>query len=97
MYAISVYDLFNTDTLRNRSTAQKLLNKIKHSNTDIVNLDFKEIRFMSRSFTNELLEGIRSIPKKVELLNLSEDIQKMEKVALIKPKMNMAKVSIIAI
>ena len=80
---LKIYEHVETDTLRHRETAQKLLQTINHHPDEPVTLNFKGITFASRSFLHELLSGLHD--REINYTNTNEEIQFMAKVAFIKP------------
>jgi type II secretory pathway component PulC len=56
---IKIKDHTNTDTLRHRETAKKLLQIINQQPEKQVTLNFKGITFTSRAFTHELITGLK--------------------------------------
>jgi hypothetical protein len=84
---ISLYDMFCTDTLRHRETAQHVINEIsKMPISDDIILDFKNIAFASRSFCHELLSDLKYRPN-VKLENMNQNVKAMMK-AIDKPKIS---------
>jgi len=76
---IKIYDHVETDTLRHRETAQKLLQIIKEKPDEPVTLNFKGITFASRSFLHELLSGLHD--REINYTNTNEEILFMAKIA----------------
>ena len=80
---LKIYELVETDTLRHRETAQKLLQTINQHPDEPVTLNFKGINFASRAFLHELLSGLHD--REISYTNTNEEIQFMAKVAFTKP------------
>lgn len=80
---IKIYEYVETDTLRHRETAQKLLQTINQHSDEPVTLNFKGINFASRAFLHELLSGLHD--REISYTNTNEEIQFMAKVAFTKP------------
>jgi len=80
---LKIYEQVETDTLRHRETAQKLLQTINQHPDEPVTLNFKGITFASRSFLHELLSGLND--REINYTNINEEIQFMAKVAFTKP------------
>lgn len=76
---IKLHNLFCTDTLRHRETAQKVVESIPRDKHQVT-VDFGEIDFASRSFLHELLVGLND--KEVSFANTSEEILLMTKAIL---------------
>lgn len=73
--SIKLFNIFGGD-LFSRAKANDLLNVI-NQDSDEITLDFSEINFMSRSFTDELFNIIESIEQTIEFKNCNSDIQAM--------------------
>lgn len=80
---LKIYELVETDTLRHRETAQKLLHTINKNPDEPVTLNFKGVTFASRSFLHELLSGLHD--REISYKNTNDEIQFMAKVAFTKP------------
>jgi len=80
---LKIYEYVETDTLRHRETAQKLLQTINQHPDEPVTLNFKGITFASRSFLHELLSGLHD--REINYTNTNEEIQFMINVAFTKP------------
>ena len=80
---LKIYEYVETDTLRHRETAQKLLQTINQHPDEPVTLNFKGITFASRSFLHELLSGLHD--REINYTNTNEEIQFMTNVAFTKP------------
>jgi len=80
---LKIYELVETDTLRHRETARKLLHTINQNPDDTVTLNFKGVTFASRSFLHELLSGLHD--REISYKNTNDEIQFMAKVAFTKP------------
>ena len=80
---LKIYEQVETDTLRHRETAQKLLQTINQHPDEPVTLNFKGITFASRSFLHELLSGLND--REINYKNTNKEIQFMIKVAFTKP------------
>ena len=82
---LRLYDMFDTNTLRDRETALIVLEKISQIPKDYpVKIDFTNIIFASRSFCHELLTGLKD-KKNVSFKNMSREIRSMMSVSLKKP------------
>lgn len=86
---INLYDMFHTNTLRDRQTALVVVNKVSIiPPSTSVTLNFKEIIFASRSFCHELLTNLKN-RKNVHFENVNEEVMKMMTIALKKPNVNL--------
>ena len=74
---ISLYDMFHTDTLRDRQTALLIIREIcEMPASNPITVDFDKIVFASRSFCHELVMNLRD-RKNVSFENVNEEILKM--------------------
>ena len=80
MITIDITSILSPD-LKSRSRANDLLLFVKNSNESEVIIDFSKVMFATRSFIDEfynlLLKDASSLPFKVEITNVPEDIQAM--------------------
>lgn len=85
MKTIPVFEMFKTDTLRNRSTALRIIEKI-HSlpRTEVVSIDFSNVIFASRSFCHELSSGLQK-RENVKFINMDKEVERMFEISRIKP------------
>lgn len=60
-----------------RSNADVLFDSVKKSKEDKVILDFQDIKFMSRSFCQQYLLRKKECKKKIEEINIADDVAKM--------------------
>lgn len=90
MKTFVLYDIFKSDTLRNRTTADALIREISSQKTsEKILLDFRNIVFVSRSFSNELLTHLDR--SRFEFVNMNNSVKRMFDVAITKPKFSFAK------
>lgn len=83
---ISLYDMFCTDTLRDRQTALLVIRRISNVPSEQpIHIDFSNITFASRSFCHELLTYLRNRDN-VQIENTNKEIQLMMIAALKKPE-----------
>ena len=76
MFAVKLYDMFCTDTLRHRDTARKVVDTLaKEPLSSEVIIDFDKIDFASRSFLHELLSDLGS--RKVVFENRNEEVTEL--------------------
>ncbi|MBO5941848.1 MAG: hypothetical protein J6Q63_01010 [Bacteroidales bacterium] len=80
MITIDITSILSPD-LKSRSRANDLMLFIKNSNESEVVIDFSKVMFATRSFIDEFynlfLKDASSLPFKVEITNVPEDIQAM--------------------
>ena len=80
MITIDITSILSPD-LKSRSRANDLMLFIKNSNESEVVIDFSKVMFATRSFIDEFynlfLKDVSSLPFKVEITNVPEDIQAM--------------------
>lgn len=80
MKTIDITNILSTD-LKSRSRANDLMLFIKNSNESDVKIDFSNVAFATRSFIDEFynlfLKDNLSLPFKIEIINVPEDIQAM--------------------
>ncbi len=62
-----------SDDIRLRTNAEVVINAI-NDDTDTQTLDFKDVKFISRSFADELYSFIKKYPK-INLINMSSVVQ----------------------
>ena len=80
MFAVKLYDMFCTDTLRHRDTARKVVDTLaKEPLSSEVVIDFDKIDFASGSFLHELLSDLGS--RKVIFENRNEEVKQMMEIA----------------
>ncbi|MDI6897422.1 STAS-like domain-containing protein [Methanocella conradii] len=78
---IRLYELFGSHALRQRETAQKVVEMVINEPTSRkVIVDFDQIEFATRSFLNELLSGLYN-KDNVEFINTNESIEQMMKIS----------------
>jgi hypothetical protein len=83
---ISLYDMFYTDTLRDRQTASLVIRRLSNVPSEQpIHIDFSNIKFASRSFCHELLTYLRNRDN-VQIENTNKEIQLMMIAALKKPE-----------
>ncbi|MBN1198724.1 MAG: DUF4325 domain-containing protein [Bacteroidales bacterium] len=78
---ISLYDVFNAESIVTRSAATTLLDYISRAPGTNIVLDFEKIRYISRSFFDELYSYERKIQllgKKLEFTNLSDSLTSLK-------------------
>jgi len=86
---LNVYDMFHTNTLRDRETAIELINRIsKIPQSSTVTLNFDKIIFASRSFCHELIMNLQD-KRNINFVNMNSDILNMMNIALRKPSFAM--------
>lgn len=73
---IQLVDLFTTNLGMN-SSAESLFENINSSEMNNIELDFKNIKFMSMSFTQEYLYQKSKTDKNIYEINVSDEISKM--------------------
>jgi len=73
---ISLFDRFSRNILT-RSRMQEFFSEIESKKSDKVILDFKNIKFISRSCADEYLKLKRNTSKTIEEINLTKNISKM--------------------
>lgn len=91
---INLFDMFRTNTLRDRQTALlviKEVSKIPPSNS--VTINFEKIIFASRSFCHELLTNLKD-RKNVTFQNMDETIRKMMVIVRVRAKKPIADLDI---
>lgn len=59
------------------SSARNLFKEINNSPFKSIKIDFSNVEFMGRSFTQEYLSQKRVSKKNIEEVNVPEDVQKM--------------------
>lgn len=77
---ISLSDLFKSSSLIARQAARELFDIVSKTSQIEIVLDFKNIDFASRSFFDELNSQsgkINLLGKKVEFINLNENLKKL--------------------
>ena len=83
---INLYDMFRTDTLRDRETALVAIKKISEVPLgQLVQVDFSNVVFASRPFCHELLTYLKNRDN-VQFENMNKEIQVMMIAALKKPE-----------
>ena len=83
---IKIYKIVDTDTLRHRKTAQRILQFIDEESRDApVTLDFNGITFASRPFLHELLSGLNGT--EIKIINANKNIESMVKITFNKPRL----------
>lgn len=82
---IDLYSMFHTDTLRDRRTALLLVKELLKSSPELVQLDFANIVFASRSFCHELLMNLTKRDN-VRFENVNEEVKQMMLASLKKPE-----------
>jgi hypothetical protein len=83
---ISLCDMFRTDTLRDRQTALLAIKKISEVPVgQLVQIDFSNVIFVSRSFCHELLTYLKDRDN-VQFENMNKEIQAMMIASLKKPE-----------
>lgn len=83
-----IYNYVKKDTLRHRETAQRILKVINEiSQTEPIILDFIGIKFASRSFIHEFLNGL--VTRTVKCQNMNKEIKLMTKISFKKPKLKL--------
>lgn len=74
---IKLYDMFHTNTLRDRQTALLVVKKLsKIPSTISITINFEKIVFASRSFCHELLVNLKN-RKNLDFENTNEMVTKM--------------------
>lgn len=80
MITIDITSILSPD-LKSRSRANDLMLFVKNSNESEVIIDFSKVLFATRSFIDEFynlfLKDASSLPFKIEITNVPEDIQAM--------------------
>ncbi|WP_289773714.1 hypothetical protein [Phocaeicola sartorii] len=101
MITIDITSILSQD-LKSRSRANDLLLYVQNSGESEVTIDFSNVMFATRSFIDEFynlfMKDVSSLPFKVEITNVPEDIQAMinsvsktqTKVKTIRPTSNVA-------
>ena len=83
-----LYELFGTDTLRHRETANQVLDKLSKVPIDEkVVIDFTGISFASRSFCHELKRGLNG--RDVVFVNMLPEVEEMMRIAFAKPQVEL--------
>ena len=83
---VCLYDMFGTDTLRDRETALLVTKSISDAPSgQAVQIDFSHIIFASRSFCHELLTFLRN-RNDVQIENANKEVQLMMIAAVRKPE-----------
>lgn len=86
MKTLKLYKMFNSDTIRSRTTAMLILKDISKFKSEKIIFDFENINFVSRSFAHELLSNLNKDNKNFEFVNTNDTIDAIFRIALIKPK-----------
>ena len=82
---IKLYELFGSHALRQRETAQKIVEMIaKEPRSSKVIIDFDQIEFATRSFLNELLSDLYNRGN-LEFINKNDSIEQMMKISFRPP------------
>lgn len=85
MKTIEIFKMFNSDTLRNRSSALLIVKKIlSFPDSEVIVIDFNNVVFISRSFCHGLLSGIAN-RRKVSFTNTNTEIERMIRISPKKP------------
>ncbi len=83
---IKIYKIVDTDTLRHRKTAQRILQPIDEEYRDApVTLDFSGITFASRPFLHELLSGLKG--RELKIINANKNVESMVRITFNKPRL----------
>jgi hypothetical protein len=82
---IFLHDMFHTDTLRDRRAALLVVREVSKSSPELIQLDFANIIFASRSFCHELLIHLTKRDN-VRFENVNEEIRQMMIASLKKPE-----------
>ena len=84
---LNLHELFKTDTLRHRDTAEAVVKLIKGASTnEPAVIDFQGIVFISRSFSHELQRGLQN--HDVTYVNMAPEVEEMMQLAHVKPRVN---------
>ena len=84
---INLVDLF-TSNLGMNSSAKLLFEKLNSDETNCFELDFKGVKFMSMSFTQEYLYQKCRSDKKISEINLSDEVS--QTLNLVSKRMNIS-------
>lgn len=76
MVSLSVFHIFKTNTISNRTSADIILSYAIR-NAEIDELDFSDIEFVTRSFAHQLKTGIKTLKRIVKLSNTNSAVTKM--------------------
>lgn len=78
---VSIRDFLASDSVALRASGDALFEylSVLAKESKSIELDFSDIRFISRSFTHSMLEAIKDVSKvvSVDLSNTSSDVQQM--------------------
>ena len=78
---VSVREFLSSDAAALRGSADALFEHLNEhaKGTESIDLDFSEIRFISRSFAHSMEEALNELGKivKVKLSNISDEVQQM--------------------
>lgn len=86
---INLADVFKSSSLISRQAARELFEIISREQSSEIILDFKDINFASRSFFDELNSQhnkINLLGKKVEFVNLNENLTKLLEIVISESK-----------
>ena len=86
---INISQLYNTSSLITRQCARELYRVISKSDEKNITLDFSQILYASRSFFDELNNFqniLKSQGKKVEYINIKEDLQPLLQIVINRAK-----------
>ena len=86
MKTLKLYEMFNSDTLRNRSTAASIVKDMAKFKSEKIIFDFENISFISRSFAHELLSNLKEKDIDFQFVNTNHVIDTMFRISSIKPK-----------
>ena len=75
---IILQELYGTNALSTRAAARELMDRIKSSEAQSILLDFRNIRFASRSFMDELNAHLSEMSLDATKTNMNTSVRKMD-------------------
>ena len=76
MKKLSLFSYFNENVMI-RNAMKKFLSDIEKSKEKSITLDFKDIKFVSRSCADEYLSFLDNSNKEITIINISPDVARM--------------------
>jgi hypothetical protein len=80
---IKISDLIDVNFLSTRSLANSIFEKVNSRTENEVTIDFKGIIGTTRSFMDQVRANLTKTNKKVNLINLSNDLLKMQEAVVV--------------
>jgi len=82
---VYIKDFFESESMISRQTARELYEHIKNMKSKVVELDFRDVKYASRSFFDELnckMGFLRLFNTEVKIVNLNENLSRLLDIVL---------------